>query len=158
MTDSGIDATRYALRLLSYRGRSENELRDRLLRKGFPENAVSLTLTHLKEAGFIDDRALALDLKRHAIEQKRLGYRAARSLFQRRGISDDLADSVLAYDEDVELANARSLLDKKHGSAGNYHTPREIKRLYDYLSRRGFSSYVIGKALKDYRIDEGEEG
>ncbi len=155
MTDSGIDVTRYAFRLLSYRGRSEKELRDRLLRKGFPEKAVSLTLTYLKETGLIDDRALAVDLKRQAMEHKRLGYRAARSLLRRRGVSDDIADSILAYDEDAELANARSLLDKKRVSAGNYLTPKEIKRLYDYLSRRGFSSGVIGRVLKDFEKEEG---
>lgn len=158
MTDSGIDARRYALRLLSYRGRSENELRDRLLRKGLSEETVSLTLAYLKKSGFIDDRVLAMDLKRQAVEQKKLGYRAARSLLQRRGVSDDLAESTLVYDEEVELANARSLLDKKHGSAGNYLTPKERKRLYDYLSRRGFSSYVIGRVFKDFQTEDGEKG
>lgn len=158
MTDSGIDVRRYALRLLSYRGRSENELRDRLLRKGFSEETVSLTLAYLKESGFIDDRVLAVDLKRQAVEQKKLGYRAARSLLQRRGVSDDLAESTLVYDEEVELANARSLLDKKHGPAGNYLAPKERKRLYDYLSRRGFSSYVIGRVFKDFQTEDGEKG
>ena len=155
MTDSGIDVKRYAFRLLSYRGRSENELRDRLLKKGFPEKAVSQTLTYLKETGFIDDGALAMDLKRQAMEQKRLGYHAVRSLFQRRGISDDLAESTLIYDEDVELASARSLLGKKRRSTGNDLTLKEKRRLYNYLLRRGFSSSVIGKALEDFKFEEG---
>ncbi len=150
--------TRYALRLLGYRGRSENELRDRLLRKGFPEEAVSQVLKYLKESGFIDDRSLALDLKRQALEQKKLGYVAARSLLQRRGIAHDLIESTLLYDEDVEFVNARSLLDKKLDAAGNYLTLKQRKRLYDYLARRGFSSSVIGRVLRVFKSEEGEKG
>lgn len=158
MTDSRNDAKRYAFRLLGYRGRSENELRERLLRKGFSEDAVSRTLAYLTEARFINDGALALDLKRQAVEQKKLGYRAARSFMERRGLRRDLVESTLGYDEDVELGNARTLLDKKLKSIGNYVTAKERKRLYDYLLRKGFSSSVINKALRDVEKSEGDEG
>jgi regulatory protein len=158
LTDSRNDATRYAFRLLGYRGRSEKELRERLVKKGFSEDAASRTLAYLREAGFINDGALALDLKRQAVGQKKLGYRAARSFMEKRGLPRDLVDSTLGYDEDVELENARNLLDKKRKSIGNYVTTKERKRLYDYLLRKGFSSSVINKALRDFEQDEGDEG
>jgi regulatory protein len=144
--------------LLSYRGRSEKELRERLLKKGFSEDAVSGTLLYLKEAGFMDDAALAEDLKRQALGQKKLGYSAARSFMQKRGLPRDLVESTLGYDEEVELGNARNLLEKKLKSAGNYLTAKEKKRLYDYLRRRGFSSSVINKVFRDFGSDEREEG
>lgn len=158
MTDSRSDVTRYAFRLLSYRGRSENELRERLAGKGFSGDAVSRTLLYLKEAGFIDDAALALDLKRQALGQKKLGYGAARSFLQKRGLPRDLVEATLGYDEDVELDNARNLLKKKRKSVGNYLTTKEKKRLYDYLSRKGFSFSVISKVLREFESDEREEG
>jgi regulatory protein len=157
LTDSRIDVRRYALRLLSYRARSENELRERLLGKGFPEGAVSSTLLYLKEAGFIDDAALAQDLKRLALGQKKLGYSAARSFMQRRGLPRDLVEATLGYDEEVELGNARNLLEKRLKCAGSHLTAKEKKRLYDYLSRRGFSFSVINKAMRDFEQDEGDE-
>jgi len=158
LTDSRSEVKRYAFRLLAYRGRSENELRERLASKGFSEAAVTETIVNLKEAGFIDDAALALDLKRQTLEQKKLGYRAARSFMEKRGLGRDLVESTLGYDEDVELANARNLLCKRMKSMGNYLTTKERKRLYDYLSRRGFSSPVIGKALRDFESDDREKG
>jgi regulatory protein len=157
LTDSRNDAKRYAFRLLSYRGRSESELRERLAGKGFSEDEVARTLADLKETGFIDDGALALNLKRQALDQKRLGYGAARSFMQKRGLPRDLVESTLGYDEGVELRNARNLLDKKLKSMENDLTKKEKKRLYDFLARRGFSFSVISKALRDLESGEGDE-
>ncbi len=143
--------------MLGYRGRSERELRERLVRKGFSEDVVSRTIAYLREAGFVDDNALALELKRQAVGQKKLGYRAARSFMEKRGLPRDIVESTLGYDEDVEVGNARDLLEKKLKSVKNYLATKERKRLYDFLLRKGFSSSVINKALKDFEQEEGDE-
>jgi regulatory protein len=157
LTDSEHDAKRYAFKLLSYRGRSEHELRERLGKKGFVEGEVSRTIDYLKQAGFIDDVALAAGLKRQALDQKHLGYAAARQFMRKRGLSRSVIDAALGYDEDAELANARKLLDKKCRTMGNYLTKKEKKRLYDFLARRGFATSVIGKALGGLKFCEGDE-
>jgi regulatory protein len=157
LTASDIDAKRYALRLLSYRGRSERELRERLGKKGYSEEEVFRTLDYLKQTGFIDDVALAGHLKRQVLEQKHLGYVAARQFMLKRGLSRAVIDSTLGYDEDADLVNAGKLLDKKCRTMGNYLTEKDKKRLYDFLARRGFARAVIGKALKQLTLCEGED-
>ena len=157
MTASAHDAKRYAFRLLGYRGRSERELRERLGKKGFPEEEISRTLADLKRSGFIDDAALAGHLRRQALEQKHLGYAAARQFMRRRGLPRDVVDDALGYDEETELVNARKLLDKKCRTMGNYLTEKDRKRLYDFLARRGFAGSVIGKALRELTFCEGED-
>lgn len=144
--------------MLSYRGRSENELRERLIRKGFSEDAVHMTLSYLKDAGFIDDASLAEDLKRQVLGQKMLGYCAARSYMYKRGLTRELVESTLGYDEEVEFSNARNLMEKKLKSAGNFPAAKEKKKFYDYLRRKGFSPFVISKVLRDYESGEIEEG
>ncbi len=156
MTDSDADVKRYAFRLLGYRGRSERELRERLGKKGFPEDAISRTLDFLKETGFIDDSALALTLKRQALDQKLLGYGAARMFMQKRGLSRDLVESSLHYDEDAELRGARKLLEKKLRVIGSHPDKKDRKRLYDFLARRGYSPAVIHKVLMDFNSREGD--
>ena len=156
MTDSGTDAKRYAFRLLSYRGRSESEIRERLGKKGFTGDVVAQTLDFLKGAGFIDDAALALNLKRQAVEQKLLGHAAARLFMQRRGLPKDLVDATLGYNEDEELQSARKLLDKKLRSVRDCLTIKERKRLYDFFARRGFAPAVIHRALRDIKFCEGD--
>src|SRR4030042_1327808 len=57
-------ARQYALKLLSYRGRSVRELQERLKMRGFPEHVASSAINHLQHTGLINDLALADDLKR----------------------------------------------------------------------------------------------
>jgi regulatory protein len=154
LTDSASDAKTYALKLLGYRGRSEKELRERLDRKGFSRDIIDRALLRLKEAGFIDDETLAADLKRQAFERRLLGYEGARSLMLRRGLSRPVVESALGYDEDVEVEKASRVLDRKTASMGNYPAEEKKRKLWNLLKRRGYSSGVIRKAMRDFNFDE----
>ena len=48
-----------AFRYLSYRPRSEAELRERLKRRGFEADSMEAVLTRLREQGLVDDLAFA---------------------------------------------------------------------------------------------------
>lgn len=157
MTDLVDNAKKYSFKLLGYRGRSENELRERLNKKGFPEDVVSCTLTYLKQAGYLDDRALAANLKRQALKNRLLGYNGAKRFMLKRGLSIEVIESSLDYDEDIELQNAKKLVDKKFKSMGNYLSIRERRRLWNFLARRGYSFSTIKKAFKNYNFKEGDE-
>jgi regulatory protein len=154
LTDSANDARLHALKLLGYRGRSEKELRERLVRKGFREDVIDRTLQHLKEAGLIDDVALAANLKRQALERKLLGYEGAKSFLLKKGLSRPVVESALDYDEEAELENAVKFLDKKMTSMQNYPAKEKKRKLWNLLARRGYSSGVMRKAMKDFNFDE----
>jgi len=154
LTDSAGDARRYSFRLLSYRGRSERELIEKLEKKGFSAEIISATAEYLKKAGFLDDRALALNLRRQALEQKLLGHSGARLLLLKRGIPGEIIDATLDYDEDAEARNLQKLVDKKLRSVGNYLSDRDKKKLWNFLARRGYSFSIIKKTLKDMRMHE----
>ncbi len=157
MTDSPDEARRYSLRLLSYRARSEKELTDRLEKKGFSDKSIAAAVRSLKESGFIDDTALAQQLRRQAIEVKLLGYGPAKAYMRRRGLPGEIVESVLYRDEDEEMRNAQKLVEKKLNTMGNYLTADERKKLWNFLARRGYSFETIRKALKDVCIEEAEE-
>jgi regulatory protein len=144
----------YALKLLGYRSRSEKELRERLGRKGFQEAIIDRALLRLKEAGFIDDTALAADLKRHAFDRKLLGYEGAKSFMLKRGLSRSTVESAVSYDEEAEVEKAVKFLDKKMSSMGNYPAKERKKKLWNFLARRGYSSAVIRRAMKDFYFEE----
>ena len=148
MTVSGVDAKKYLLKLLSYRGRSEKELRDKLVARGFDQEIISSTIDYLKIAGFIDDSLLADNLKRQAIELKLCGYKAAKLLMYKRGLSRDVIESALDYDEEIELSTLQKLLDKKMWSMGKYHSLNDRRKLWNFLIRKGYSSGTIRKILK----------
>jgi len=154
LTGSDDEARKYAFKLLGYRGRSESELRERLSKKGFPDEVGNRTIDFLKKARYLDDEALADDLKRQAVENRLLGFRAAKAYLLRKGIPAGIAESALTYDEELELQNLKKLLDKKLGSMGNYLSEKEINRLFGFFARRGYSYSLIKKTLKDMKPDE----
>lgn len=154
MTGSATEARAYALKLLQYRNRSEQELRNRLRKKGFRTEDIEETLRSLGASGFVDDRVVAENLKRQAVTDKHMGFQGARRFMQQRGIPRDLIDGMLIYDEKTELRHARILIDKKQKSSEKYPEPKRTRRLIGFLMRKGYSPQVIRKALKDRSVDE----
>ncbi len=156
MTDSAHEAKRYSFKLLSYRGRSESELEERLRRKGYSEIVITAVLKDLKQSGYLDDAALALQLKRIGRERKLLGHQGIRLFLQKRGISDDVADQALDYDEDEELRSAQRLIEKRLRSAGSRLDEGGKRRLRNLMIRRGYSFDVIRKTMKNLDFQEVE--
>lgn len=152
MTDSAHNARQYAFKLLGYRGRSESELREKLSRKGFPKEVVSSTISYLKRTGYLDDKALAVSLKRQAYQQRLLGHYGARQFLMKRGISKAVIDATLDYDESSEMHNARTLLEKKVAHLDNNITQRDQKRLWNFLVRRGYSLGVIRTVFREHNL------
>lgn len=154
MTDSHDNAKKYAFKLLSYRGRSEKELKERLVKKGISKTVASATVHHLKDLGLIDDRSLAESLKREALTIKLLGQKGAIKYLLHRGIPRDIIKRVLSNNENIDIFNARLLINKKVRTLNNY-SPLQIKRkLYGFLVRRGYSIEIINKVLKEKYFHE----
>lgn len=156
MTDSAHEAKRYSFKLLSYRGRSESELEERLRRKGYSEIVITAVLKDLKQSGYLDDAALALQLKRIGREKKLLGHQGIRLFLQKRGISDEVADQALDYDEDEELRSAQRLIEKRLRSARSRLDEGGRRRLRNLMIRRGYSFDVIRKTMKNLDFQEVE--
>ena len=144
--------------LLSYRSRSEKELQERLKNKGFSEHHIAGTLKYLKQAGHLDDHALALDLKRQAFNNKLLGHNRARSFLLDRGVPDDIVNETMTYDEETETQKIQKLIDKKLKTMGACPDNNKKKKLWDFLVRKGYRFSTIRNALHSViRIEEDEE-
>lgn len=148
MSAEASDALRYALRLLSYRDRSEREFRERLSRKGFSLQAVQAAIERLGDSGYIDDRAFAVLLRRRAEEVKLLGAAGAGMYLRRMGIPRPEADEALeGYDE--RPAALRLIRAKARSLRG---LPPEVvrRRLIGHLRRRGYSADTVFSMLNEF--------
>lgn len=144
-----------AVRLLSYRDRSEAELRDRLAKKGFPGEILEGAMERLKESGVIDDRRLAEAFARNAAESGALGLRGVRaSLMKRRVPRDVVEDSLSGVEEDP--AGAAALVRKRMGRLAGLPAETVRRRLRAFLSRRGFSLETIREAMRLSGVKEEE--
>ena len=142
----------YALKLLSYRGRSERELRERLKKKGFSETETFATVRDLKRSGLVDDANLAETLKWEAFTAKLLSTEGAKRYVLGRGIPRDIVETSLAFDEERDKENARRLVQKKLRVLNNYPFATARRRLYNLLARKGYPSAIIIELLKEKNL------
>lgn len=146
--DSTSEATSYALRLLSIRGRSELELRERLQRKGFDGDTIAHTVESLKCNGYINDSALSEQLISYALDKKGLGIRGVRDLLAKRGIPDTMIKT-LGLEGIDELVSAERLAEKKLRGLNGLSSRKAMGRLYGMLKRRGYSSETVRTVLRN---------
>ena len=146
------DAFRYALRLLSYRGRSRAELQKKLAGKGFGPQEAGEALSRLEALGYINDSALAESLSGQARERKLLGRRAAAAFMAARGVPKGITQSALEdYDE---LPGALKLAGKKLRAMDGLAPEVQARRLSGALARRGYSTQTIRKVFSTRRISD----
>jgi len=142
----------YALKLLSYRGRSEQELRERLKKKGFSQTEAIATIQDLKQSGLVDDANLAETLKWEAFTAKLLSTEGAKQYVLGRGIPRDIAETAFAFDEKRDKENARRLVEKKLRILKNYPFAIARRRMYNLLARKGYSPGLIVELLKEKNL------
>ena len=139
----------YAFRLLSFRMRSKDEMRGRLVKKGYTGSEVNEVLDKLERLNYLNDTEFARMWVKNRVESKPLGSALIRRELKQKGIAPDIIKDVLdeslkGYDE---YEAARELVLKKI-SKSNTRDDRLLQRLSGYLARRGFSYEVIQKVLK----------
>jgi regulatory protein len=147
-TEALEKARAYAFLLLKFRLRSENELYQRLKKKEFKEPVIKQTLAFLKEKAFIDDREFTRLWVTSRIK-KPLGLFRLRQELRLKGVDKDIIEAQLEkikedYSEgEVVSKIARARFEKFVG----IEPYKAKRRLFQYLSRRGFSPDTITDAL-----------
>ena len=139
-----------ALDLLSRRSHFRQELKYKLLRRGYEEEEVEEVLDRLIEKRFLDDRATAFEFARSRVAREPLGRARLLAELAKRGVESDLANEVaseICPDDDraPALEAAKRWRSKR---------PRgDSAALARYLSRRGFRSSAIYEALEQTSQD-----
>ena len=135
-----------ALHYLSYRLRSEAELRERLRRRGFDGDNVKAAIAKLREQGLVDDLAFAEFWKDNRQSfRPRSQWLTALELRQ-KGVANDIIDQVVADVDDEDSAYRAALSRVRRLPRSDYESFRH--RLGEYLKRRGFSYRVINYTVK----------
>ncbi|SHI18259.1 RecX family transcriptional regulator [Sporanaerobacter acetigenes] len=142
-------ANNYALNLLSYRWRSECEIRNSMNTKGYSQDTIDNTIKFLKEQELIDDRRFAESFIKDKINFRDWGsYRLKQELFS-KGVSKNIVDEVIEKYCDDEFERAMNLASKKIKSYKNDDKNAIYRKLGGYLQRKGYSYDVISSVLKE---------
>jgi regulatory protein len=148
-------ATSLALRYISYRPRSEFEVRGRLRRR-YDEPVADLAIERLKEMGLLDDKAFAL-----AWSQGRLSFKPRSAALIRRellakGIDRETVLTTVEVINDEESAYNAGRRSAKSLAGADYTTFR--RRLWGYLQRRGYSQSIVRKTVDHLWEERGASG
>jgi regulatory protein len=129
-----------SLRLLAATPKSRNELYERLLEKGYPEEIIQETLTTLEKDGLLNDRRLADDIRHRFYESKPSGTRRLDFELKRRGISEQIRQNIVdEADPEEESKRAKDIALLQWQKFERLPHDKRKKRVYDFLLRRGFS-------------------
>ncbi|MDP6402581.1 MAG: regulatory protein RecX [SAR202 cluster bacterium] len=137
-------ATAAALRFLSHRPRSKEEVRTRL-RRSFPADVVDQVIDDLTERSLVDDSSFA---KLWRDSRDSFNPRSATAIKRElisKGVAGDLAQRTVDDLDDMDSAYRAGLKHARRLERADLSTYR--RRLWGYLQRRGFSSSVTRQTI-----------
>jgi regulatory protein len=144
-----------AFHFLSYRPRSEAELRQRLGKRGFDGDNVAAVLARLKEQGLVDDLAFAQFWKDNRESFRPRSQWLTRLELRQKGVPEEIIDRVAAQVDD-EASAYRAAIAKAHRlSTADYEN--FSRRLGEYLKRRGFGYGLIKPTVERVWQERGVE-
>ena len=143
MTDSNSlqDCLDAAYRYLSYRPRSEGEIRQWLRKHGFSKDVINTATTRLREQNLTDDLAFARFWKDNRLSFRPKSKRLIKRELRERSVSPEIAEQVTEDIDDDEVAYR--LGSRRLSSLANLDYPGFYRRLASYLGYRGFNYEVI---------------
>ncbi len=141
------EAKEIALKFLSFRRRTEKEVKDKLKSKGFDDKTIRNTIEKLKEYDLINDFEFATAWVKERLAHKPRGRKLLRQELWRKGIKKQIIDQVVERLCQNEDKTAMDLL-KRIGRRYQSLEPKVAKRrMYGLLLRRGFSYETAKNAL-----------
>jgi regulatory protein len=147
---SADEAFKRALKFLSYRARSEAEVRSKLTRLGFPQKNILSTLARLRSLNLLNDEIFARNWAWSRAERRGYGPLKVAGELRQKGISQQLVRQVLreTFGQQGVKERAKSLLEKKFRDQ-DLNDRRVLRRAADFLQRRGYHDDVIAELLRE---------
>jgi regulatory protein len=134
-----------ALRYLSYRPRSEWEMRKYLEKRGFSPSSVGAVLLSLREQGLLNDVAFAEFWKTNRESFSPRGRVMLRSELRRKGIAQDIiAEVIQGVDEEVSAYEAAQKKARRFAGS-DYDSFRRV--VGAFLRQRGFNHEVAQQTV-----------
>jgi regulatory protein len=137
-----------ALHFLSFRPRSSAEIRQNLSKRGISESLIEETLDRLQSTGQVDDEAFARAWVENRNTFRPRGKPALRMELRRKGLSDEIVQSVLNTQVD-EAALATTTARKYARRLIGLEWPEFRQKLSGFLARRGFSYTTLAPVVSE---------
>lgn len=148
--DNYIKCKTTALRIVEKSYKSEKELIDKLILKGYDKEAIDKTMKVLKEYNFINDEnyvKMYVKDKVKLVGKKKIKYDLAK-----KGIKDKIIDEeIYNIDSEEERNTAYNLAIKKYNTIAKRETDRFklSQKLYRFLLSKGYGYDIVSSVVKE---------
>lgn len=141
-----------AVKFLSLKYRCEKEVRSKLESQGFDYEDIEDAIEELKSMGYINDKIYAQKYVHDRIMLKPKSKKFLKNELKNKGVSEDIIDEVLSDWDVDEDAVAFGLAKRKFGKY-NVRDQKIIKKIYSFLSHRGYNFETIEGVIRDMESD-----
>ncbi len=138
-------ALQQALLFLSYRARSESEIRQNLIKHEIPESVIDQTLEKLRQDGLANDNEFAQTWIENRSAFRPRSRRMLAMELRQKGLDNESMQSALENVDDEPLAYEAAK--KRAPRFINLEWSEFRKKLSEFLARRGFSYSVIAPVV-----------
>ena len=143
--DARERAFQQAMLFLSYRARSESEIRQNLRKHEIPEPVVEHTIGRLRQAGLANDNQFARAWVENRSTFRPRSRRMMTMELRQKGLDDEAVKSAIENVDDEALAYEAA--HKRVPRLKDLEWNEFRKKLSDFLARRGFSYSVIAPVV-----------
>jgi len=141
-------ALQAALKLLSHRAYSVQEIRDKLAAKGYNPEEISPVIEYLLQRGYLNDAALCEFLAAKYIREEKYGRLLIVQKLKQRGFTVDTIERALqALSPCDELTTAWRLCSKRFKQREDL----TLQQLARFLGNRGFTQKTIRQIWENLR-------
>ena len=142
-----------ATRLVSYRPRSEAELRERLQRRGFDSDSIDAALNKLKKYALVDDVAFAeYWLDNRTSFSPRSKWLTKQEL-RRKGVNNEIIEQIVDTSDDADNAYRAAVSKMRSLPLSDHQVFRH--KLGGFLRRRGFNYEISNHVVEQLWQEHG---
>ncbi|MBB6455086.1 regulatory protein [Salirhabdus euzebyi] len=150
------------LNLLSFRIRSEKEIKDYLRKKEAEDEQIDKVVRQLKEEGYIDDQEFANVFVRSRMNTSSKGPLLLKKELFEKGVDPAKTEEGLKwYTTELQQRKLEKLVEKKLRSGSKKSLQQQLQTLQATLIQKGFSSDLVQMALleakESWKDEEAEQ-
>lgn len=150
-------ATTIALNLLSFRSRSEGEIRRKLQQGKYPDATIEQVLAKLREWHYVDDEDFARRWIENRSAHRPRGSRLLAQELKAKGIQPQILAEALDESDLDEASDALALARQRSRQLHDLDQQVRERRLTGFLARRGYGFDVIRATLEALHTEAGDE-
>ena len=139
--DAREKAMQQALLFLSYRARSEKEIRQNLKKHEYPEDAIEYAMTRLRENRLANDNEFAQAWVENRSTFRPRSRRALTMELRQKGLDEETVKQAVAGIDEEALAYETAL--KRAPRLASLEWSEFRRKLSEHLARRGFPYSVV---------------